>query len=106
MPIEPVYACNMNAMTAEQRKQHEVVVTNLLKDAASKRIELADGYTWRYDDPGLLSEVAEFVNLERLCCPFFTFTIGLEPDGGPLTLNITGAAGIKAFIVAEFGLES
>src|SRR5258705_7457561 len=106
MTAEPVYACNMNAMTAEQRKQHEIVARHLLQEAAAQRVELANGYAWRYSDPGLLTEAAEFVSLERLCCPFFNFALELEPDAGPLTLRITGAAGVKAFLLAELGLEA
>src|SRR5689334_16410875 len=105
MTSEPVFACNMNAIPADQRPQHEALAVHLLREAASQRTELANGYVWHYPDPGLLSEIAEFINLERLCCPFFHFTLDLAPDGGPLTLSISGAAGVKAFLLAELGLE-
>ena len=48
--------------------------------------------------------VPEFVSLERLCCPFLTFTLDVAPDQGPLMLRLTRAAGVKDFIRAELGL--
>src|SRR6185436_16363361 len=42
---------------------------------------------------------------ERLCCPFFTFEIVAEREGGPLWLNLRGRKGVKAFINAELGVK-
>lgn len=48
-------------------------------------------------------KVAEFIANERLCCPFFGFTVEVEPQGGVLWLHLTGRDGVKSFIQAEVG---
>jgi hypothetical protein len=48
-------------------------------------------------------KVAEFIANERLCCPFFGFTVEVEPQGGALWLHLTGRDGVKSFIQAEVG---
>ena len=50
----------------------------------------------------MLFRSARFVANERRCCPFLTFTLELAPDGGPLWLRLTGPAGTRAFLEAEF----
>jgi hypothetical protein len=49
-----------------------------------------------------LMTVAEWVSLERKCCPFFAFEIEQPKDQGPVWLRITGSEGAKAFIEEEF----
>ena len=55
-------------------------------------------------DPATVAKLADFVTLERLCCPCFTLAVTLARDGGPLSLAITGREGVKPFIRAEFGI--
>jgi len=43
--------------------------------------------------------LAEFIKLEKLCCP--GFTIEVEPEGGDVYLMLTGREGVKPFIQAE-----
>jgi hypothetical protein len=52
-------------------------------------------------ESGLVIRIAEFIDLKRLCCPFFNFTVVVEPDGGPLWLKLTSRAGVKQFLLAE-----
>jgi hypothetical protein len=66
--------------------------------------ELPNGYAFRLP-PALLTTTAQWVSLERKCCPFFAFEIELSKHDGPLWLLITGSEGIKAFIRAELDLE-
>ncbi len=47
--------------------------------------------------------VAEFITLERLCCPFFEFGFEVERDGGPLWLRITGGEDAKWVLRVELG---
>jgi hypothetical protein len=48
---------------------------------------------------------AEFISLERLCCPFFNFVLEVEPESGPLWLKMTGQDGVKQFLQAEFNVK-
>ena len=65
---------------------------------------MQEGYEFAFTNtPEALSALAEFVANEQRCCPFFTFTIRAEPAPALLTLQLTGPAGVKPFILAELG---
>lgn len=99
---EPPFACNMKAMNAEQLKRYHVVAKQL-DIAKRERRELPNGYAFRLpSDSETMMALAEWMNYERLCCPFFDFVIELERNGGPLWLKLSGRDGIKPFIQAEF----
>ena len=69
-----------------------------------KLCELPDGYAFELpNESDVLITVAQFVALERLCCPFFGFGIEVEREGGPVWLSLTGREGVKPFIMAEIG---
>jgi hypothetical protein len=51
---------------------------------------------------GAVREIRE-IPKERLCCPFFGFTLRVEPERGALWLSLTGREGVKPFIRAEIG---
>ena len=48
-----------------------------------------------------LSLLATFVDLERRCCAFLRFELTVEPDGGPVWLELTGPPGAREFLQAE-----
>ena len=62
--------------------------------------ELVDGYAFRFPAE-LYPEVVGFIANERRCCPFFTFGLEQPRNNGPMTLRITGAEGVKAFLQTE-----
>lgn len=77
-----------------------------MKPDAQALEELSNGYAVRFAyDAGLALELAEFMTLERRCCPFLTLAVELEASGGPMRLKLTGEDGVKPFLVAELGLE-
>ena len=97
------FACNMNAIPPEERGQH-IAAIEAVFGAVQEVRELPDGYSFRLaNDSALLLKVAELIDKERLCCPFFGFTLHLEPEGGALWLSLTGREGVKPFILAEIG---
>jgi hypothetical protein len=64
--------------------------------------ELPNGYAFRFRPGGVsLVELADWVESERRCCPFFDLAIEAEREGGPVWLKITGREGVKQFITAE-----
>lgn len=72
--------------------------------AVEEIVELPGGYAFRLpNDADTLVRAAEFVSLERLCCPFLGFTLEVEREGGPVWLRLTGREGVKAFIREEVG---
>lgn len=91
-------ACDLTAIPAEQREQHNATAEHIFASVLETR-ELPNGYAFHLpEEPGMLLKAAEFVSLERLCCPFFSFTLEVEPAGGPLWLKLTGGEGVKLFI--------
>lgn len=47
-----------------------------------------------------LPAVLETVEAERQCCRFLRFQITVEPDGGPIWLEIDGPPGTREFLSA------
>lgn len=96
------FACNMNALTKADRVRHQELSKSLMA-AVKEQKELPDGYGFRLPADSLTT-AAEWVSLERLCCPFFTFELEQARDSGPLWLRVKGPEGVKNFIKMEFGL--
>lgn len=97
-----VFACNLNAMTKEQRKRQSRFLTPALHSHRLAAKEVADGYEFQFpSDAHTLQLVAEWIGNERLCCPFFTFEIQLKTGAEPMVLYISGPEGVKEFIRAE-----
>ena len=97
-------ACNLVALTAEQRERQRALIGLLRADVKEVR-ELEDGYAFGHTpDRSVLLAMAEFVANERLCCPFFEFGLTVERDGGPVWLRITGEGEAKRVLEAEMGV--
>ena len=97
------FVCDMTAIEPASRTRHAAITVELFQAVDAIR-ELPNGYAFRlHEETALLTKVAEFIANERLCCPFFGFTVELEPQGGALWLHLTGRDGVKPFIQAEVG---
>ncbi|HEY4383040.1 MAG TPA: hypothetical protein VGN34_01005 [Ktedonobacteraceae bacterium] len=98
---EPVLACNIAAIPKELRPVHQANTERVFASAQEVR-ELATGYAWRLpNETEMLQTVAAFLLYERLCCPFFHFTLEIEPNEGPIWLQITGASDVKSLLQSE-----
>ena len=98
---ESPLACDMTAIPAQQRQVHVATSRDVFARIAEFR-ELANGYEFRLTDgPELMLRLAEFVSLEKLCCPFLNFAIEVAAEGGPVWLRLSGREGVKAFIREE-----
>ncbi len=99
----PPFACVMDAIEPNKRGQHIATAKHLFHSVSEIR-ELPDGYAFLLPNKSdALPEVAEFISLEKLCCPFFGFILEVEPEGGAVWLHLTGREGVKPFIRAEIG---
>lgn len=102
---ESPFACNMLALTPEGRERHLAVIKDLLASTGMIE-EIPDGYAFRFEfGEKSIMLASEFMWRERLCCPFFTFELVSEREGGPLWLRLKGREGVKAFIREEFRLD-
>ena len=93
-------ACNVMAIDAAHREQHGITTRELFT-AVQDVEELPTGYTFRLPE-AMLIKGAEFIAYERLCCPFFNFSLDVEPDRGPIWLRLTGSTEIKQLMQVEF----
>lgn len=95
---EQILACDFTAMDDEQRERYGVLRRWLGEDFREAR-ELEDGYAFRHSSEAeVLVALAEYVSLERLCCPFFDFAI--EVGHGEVWLRMTGPEGAKGILEA------
>jgi len=103
MKQETPFACDMTAIAPDQRGAHLATIESLFHSVAEV-VEVANGYRFRLpNDAEVLQRAVHFIALERLCCPFFGFSLEVEPEGGALWLSLTGREGVKPFILAEIG---
>ena len=94
-------ACDLTAIPADQREAHLVKSRELFSQIQEFR-ELPNGYQFRFPGrPNLITRLAEFISLEKLCCPFLSFAIEVDAEDGPVWLSLTGREGVKAFIREE-----
>lgn len=101
MRKESPLACDMSAIEPARREQH-IATGREVFSAVTEILELPDGYAFRL--PGetqTLLNAAEFISLEKLCCPFLGLALEVEPEGGSVWLRLTGREGVKAFIREE-----
>ena len=100
---ESHFACDMTAIEAAQRPGHVANIDKLFRAVEEIR-EIGNGYKFRLPNHSeTLNTAAEFISLERLCCPFFGFDLEIEREGGAIWLSLTGREGVKPFILAEIG---
>ena len=91
----------MSVLSPAQRAAHLENSRELFANVQAIK-ELPDGYEFQLsDDPNAIVNVAEFVTLEKLCCPFLNFAINVEAESGPVTVRLTGREGVKAFVREE-----
>jgi hypothetical protein len=101
--IETAFVCNLGVMNPEERARYIALSRKLMSTREESR-ELDNGYAFKLTRQKIsLTEIAEWISFERRCCPFFNLLIEAEPNDGPIWLRMTGATGIKQFILSEIG---
>lgn len=99
---ESPFYCNIKVLSVAERA-HKKQIGEKMAASQVETKELANGYAYRYRPGGVsIVELADWVESERRCCPFFDMTIETEREGGPVWLKITGRKGVKEFIRGEF----
>lgn len=100
MTAQGPFACNMNALSTEQRALHRQL-EGQLQAALVQAHELPNGYDFQFrPEPEIYTALTQLAPLEHACCPFFTISIRLEQN--ILFWQLTGSEGIKQFIRMEF----
>jgi len=91
-------ACALHLLTEAERKREQNLLTEI-RNAALEIKHLPFGYALRFArDSATVLQLAEFITLERVCCPFLEFHLRCEAKGGPVWLNITGREPVKQLL--------
>jgi len=94
------FACDMGALTPEQRVRHRELGARLRAELRTAT-ELTNGFDFQFPlNPEIHGALTELTPLEQACCPFFTIAIRLEQD--QISWQLTGSEGVKQFIRMEF----
>lgn len=102
-PTPAGFACDMSALSPVERVKHLANTARLIKTVQGVH-EQGRGYSLQFaNETATILWVAEFISLERLCCPFFDFVLQVEAGNEYVALQITGPEGSKDFIRSEFG---
>ena len=100
---DPPIACDASALTSDEREHWVQDIAPKLYQQVQEIRELPNGWAWRLPStPEALFLLAEELNVERLCCPFVTYTLEIEPNQGPFWLRMTGGEGVRTFLQMAF----
>ena len=98
-------ACNLKAIGSKERPRYNDLMKRL-RAAVRNRKELPNGYAHQLEQKAItLPEVAEWMSMERLCCPFLTLELSAAGQQTDWRLTLTGPEGVKALLQAEFQIE-
>lgn len=91
-------ACTLSTDALKSRREG---LLSALLGRAEEHEELPDGHRLCFASArDTLSLIASTVEAERECCRFLRFQIVVEPDGGPISLELTGPSGTREFVSA------
>ena len=92
--------CTLSPETLRTRRDD---LTALVRRAEASD-EIPGGMRFRFAATGdVLLTLARVVDAERQCCRFLRFAITVEPDGGPISLELTGPDGTRDFVAGLAG---
>jgi hypothetical protein len=96
----------MNALDPADRARHALLVSELASAAPAVE-ELAEGFAFRFPSrPYLFLRIAEWIGLERQCCPFLAIRLDVEHASRTLKVSVSGPAGAKELLRAELPLAA
>ena len=88
-------------LTPDALRTRRAGLLSELLHRAEGREDLPEGLRLRFAPTGdTLSTIAGAVEAERHCCRFLRFGITVEPDGGPMFLELSGPPGTREFVAA------
>ena len=93
-------ACTLTPKARQTRR--DGLLMDLMQ-RVERRQDLSDGLRLEFaPSADTIALIARAVEAERHCCRFLRFGMTVEPDGGPVFLELTGPAGTRDFLSALF----
>ena len=91
-------ACTLSPEALVTRRQG--LLGELLRRADTHE-ELTNGHRCSFAaTDGVFAMILRMEDAERRCCRFLRFQIIVEPDGGPVSVELTGPPGTREFLAA------
>ena len=96
---EQSLVCRLSKAEKEERRPDvEALFRNWLRDYG----ETETGYRFEFESgEQVLGGLFQFVEAEHSCCPFFRFDITVEPEDGPVSMEIGGSDRVKSYIADQ-----
>jgi len=88
-------ACTLSL--EELRRGRQALLPGVIARADAHE-RLADGFRFRFHAGEDLAAMATTIAAERRCCRFLQFVLTMEPDEGPVWLEVTGPPGTAEFL--------
>ena len=101
MATRVTIACDLGALTTIERERRATLASRLRAEVIAVE-DCDEGYRLRYAANTQLSMLAEWIDLERRCCPFLVFTIDVPAAGASIVLHLSGEA-VKEFLTTALG---
>jgi hypothetical protein len=98
--MKPI-ACDLTNLDATARAREIVLLDRFRNIFTSPAWSDGEWTVQLPADPATLSELGEFLALERLCCPFLRFHLTVD-DADRARLGIAGPEGSREFIERTF----
>jgi len=93
---ELLIVCSLNPVALNARRAN---LLGALWNRAAARDEIASGYRLRFvAEDDVLPLIAHVIDGERQCYRLLRFTVIIEPDGGPIWVELTGPPGSREFL--------
>ena len=90
--------CTLSPAALQARR--DGLLSQLIRRTRDRQ-ELPDGHRFVFDaTEDMLPTIARVIDAERKYCRFLRFHLTVEPDGGPVSLELTGPPGTREFIAA------
>ena len=91
-------ACRRDELTREELGRRDAL-SEALKRSTEEVIETSDGWAFRLRaDPAVFSAAAEWVILERRCCPFLRFELRWAGGAAAPWLRLGGGEWVKEYL--------
>jgi hypothetical protein len=88
-----------------QRRRDDLLVGLLQVAEHSEATDV--GYRFRFAACSeTLARIATVIDAERQCCRFLRFQLTIEPDLGPISLEVSGPPGTAGFLADVLGSVS
>lgn len=90
--------CTLDPAALKARR--EGLLSDLVRRAEARQ-DLPEGQRLRFAATAdTLAAIARTIEAEHHCCRFLRFQITVEPDSGPIWLELTGPPGTREFVSA------